>query len=64
MHRDKGFKYFVSYKDDNVVRPLCITLSQMSGYIKYFENGGKNVSLKMITCWLNIMKFGTMLKRH
>ena len=23
---------------------LCITLPQMSGYIKYFENAGKNMS--------------------
>ena len=25
-------------------KPLCIILPQMSGYIKYFENGGKNMS--------------------
>ena len=42
-HRDKGFKYFIGYKDDCYVRPLCIILPQMSGYIKYFENGGKYV---------------------
>ena len=27
-----------------IVKPVCITLPQMSGYIKYFENGGKNMS--------------------
>ena len=27
-----------------IVKPLCIILPQMSGYIKYFENGGKNMS--------------------
>ena len=43
-HRDKGFKYFIGYKDDNIVRPLCIILPQMSGYIKHFEHGGKNMS--------------------
>ena len=64
MHRDKAFKYFIGYKDDNIVRPLCIILPQMSGCMKYFENGGENMSLKMITYWLNIMKFGKMLKRH
>ena len=26
------------------MKPLCIILPQMSGYIKYFENGGKNMS--------------------
>ena len=43
-HSDKGFKYFIGYKDDNISRPLCITLPQMSEDIKCFENGGTNVS--------------------
>ena len=37
---DKGFKYFIGFKDD-IVRVLCIILPQMSGYMKYFENGRK-----------------------
>ena len=40
-HSDKGFNYFIDYKDDNIIRPLCIILPQMSGYIKYFDNGEK-----------------------
>ena len=43
-HNYDGFKYFIGYKEDDIVKPLCIILPQMSGYIKYFENGGKNVS--------------------
>ena len=43
-HRDKGFKYFLGYKDDIIATPLCIMLPQMSGYKKYFESGGKNMS--------------------
>ena len=39
-----GFKYFIGYKDGEIVKPLCIILPKMSGYIKYFENGGKNMS--------------------
>ena len=45
-HNDKGFKYFIGYTDDSIIRPLCIVLPQMSGYIKYFDNGGKNMSFK------------------
>ena len=30
-----------------MIRPLCVILRQMSGYIKYFENSGKNMSLKI-----------------
>ena len=43
-HDNKGFKYFISYQEGGIVKPLCIILPQMSGYIKYFENGGKNMS--------------------
>ena len=42
-HSDDGFKYFIGYKEGEIVKPLCIILPQMSGYIKYFENSGKNV---------------------
>ena len=41
---DDGFKYFISYKEGEIVKLLCIILPQISGYIKYFENGGKNMS--------------------
>ena len=41
---DDGFKYFVGYKDGGIVKPLCIIFPQMSGYIKYFESGDKNMS--------------------
>ena len=43
-HIDDGFNYFIGYKEGEIVKPLCIILPQMSGYIKYFENGGKNMS--------------------
>ena len=43
-HNDDGFKYFTGYKEGEVVKPLCIILPEMSGYIKYFENDGKNIS--------------------
>ena len=33
--------------NDDVIRPQCIILPQMSGYIKYFDNGGKNMSFKV-----------------
>ena len=43
-HSDEGFKYFIGYQKGEIVKPLCIVLPQMSAYIKYFENGGKNMS--------------------
>ena len=44
-HSDEGFKHFIGYQEDEIVKPSCIILPQMSGYIKYFKNGGKNTSI-------------------
>ena len=41
---DKDSKYSIGYQDDNIIRPLCVILPQMSRFIKYFDNGGKNKS--------------------
>ena len=43
-HSEGGYKCFIGYQEGEIVKPLCIILPQMIGYIKYFENGGKNVS--------------------
>ena len=46
-HSDDGFKYVIGYKGGEIVKSLCIISPQMAGYIKYFENGGKNISFKI-----------------
>ena len=38
---DNGFKYFIGHNEGKIIKPSCIVLPQMTGYIKYFENGGK-----------------------
>ena len=43
-HNKEGFNYFIGYQKSEIVKPLCIILPQMSGYIKYFEKSGKNMS--------------------
>ena len=43
-HNDEGFKYFIGYLEGGIVKPLCIILPKMSGYIKYFEYGSPNMS--------------------
>ena len=42
-------KVFIRYLNgiSGIVKPLCIILPQRSGWIKYFENGGKNMSFKI-----------------
>ena len=37
-------KYLCSYLNNDTIQPLCVISPQMNGYIKYFENGGKNMS--------------------
>ena len=41
---DTTYKYFCGYLNNDVIKPLCVILPQMSGCIKYFDNGGKNMS--------------------
>ena len=43
-HIDDSFKCFIGYKEYEIVKSLCIILPQMNAYIKYFKNGGKNMS--------------------
>ena len=46
-HNKVGFKYFIGRQEGGIFKPLCIILPQISGYIKYFENGAKNMSFMM-----------------
>ena len=39
-NNNNGSRYFIGYQEGENVKPLCIILLQMSGYIKYFECGG------------------------
>ena len=41
---DTKYKYFCGYLNNDVIQHLCVILPQMSGYIKYFDDGGKNMS--------------------
>ena len=42
-----SLKYFIGYNDDGVIRPLCIKLLQMIGYVKHFVFN-KTMSFKVI----------------
>ena len=44
---DKIVKYCIGYIIDDNVIPLILLLPIMSGWIKYFENGGKNMSFRI-----------------
>ena len=40
---NKSFEYFIGHQEGGIVKPLCNILPQMSGYIKYFENGSESI---------------------
>ena len=63
-HNNEGFKYFIGYQEGEIVKPLCIILPQISGYIKYFENGSKNMSflIKNDEVWEKQDKIWDMIK--
>ena len=50
-----SFKYFLGYNDNDVVRPLCIRLSQMTGYARKFN---ENATMSFI------VKNKKLLKNH
>ena len=41
-----SLKYFTGYNDDHFIRPLCINLPQMIGYVKHFDSN-KTMSFKV-----------------
>ena len=34
----RSSKYFIEYNDEDVIRPLCIILPQIIGYVKHFDS--------------------------
>ena len=41
-----SLKYFIGYNDGDIIRPLCILLPQMIGYVKHFDSN-KTMSFKV-----------------
>ena len=50
------------FNDDGIVKSLCIILPQMSGYIKYFDDGGKNRSFKIEDVFIKLLKLKFVFK--
>ena len=63
-HNNEGFQYFIGYVRDEIVKPLCIILPEMDGYIKYFENGSKSMSflIKDDKVWDKYDKIWSVIK--
>ena len=49
------FKYFIGYNDNDVIKPLYLELSQMTGYInKFNQHKNKNKNKNTITLSLKV----------
>ena len=44
---DTRYKHLCGYLNNDAIQPLRVILPQMDGYIKYFDDGGKNISFVM-----------------
>ena len=62
-HNNEGCTYMIGYRNE-LVNPLCIILSKMSGYIRYFESGGRNMSslIKGDEVWNKYYKIWDVIK--
>ena len=61
---ENSFKYFIDYNDKDMIRPLCIRLSQMTGYARKFD---ENATMSFIVkdkqfFKKNMLKYGKQLK--
>ena len=41
---DTTYKHICGYLNNDTIQPLRVILPQMDGYVKYFDDGGKNMS--------------------
>ena len=64
-HSEEGSQYFIGHQEDEIVKPLCIILPQMNGYIKYFDNGGINMSflIKNSEVWEKYEEIWDVIKK-
>ena len=53
-----SFKYFIGYNDNDIIRPLCIRLSQMTGYVGKFD---ENTTMSFIVKDKKLLKSYTKI---
>ena len=53
-----SFKYFIGYNDNDVIRPLYLGLSQMTGYINKFDKNKITMSLMIKDIQKVTIKYG------
>ena len=58
-----SLKYFIGYNDNDITRPLCIRLPQMTGYARRVdENATMSFIIKISSFLKNIVKYGKKIE--
>ena len=57
-----SLKYVIGYNDNDNIRPLCITLPQMTEYARKFDENAMSFRVKDKRLLKNILKHGKQLK--
>ena len=42
-----ALKYFIGYNDNDIIRPLCLKLSKMTGYINEFNENKNTIIMSL-----------------
>ena len=58
-----SFKYFIAYNDNNVIRPLYLELSEMTGHINKFEKNKITMSI-MVKCKQLLENYNKIWKKN
>ena len=53
-----SFKYFIGYNDNDVIRPLCLKLSKMTGYINEFNENKNTITMSLKVNDKQLIKYG------
>ena len=67
--KNNSFIYFIGYNDNDVIRPLCLKLSKMTGFINAFNEIKNTILMSHINVYMmnnflkNIVKYGKKLRR-
>ena len=53
---ENALKYFIGYNDNDIIRPLCLRLSQMIGYVKKFDENTTATIISLRVSDKNLLK--------
>ena len=56
--KNNSLIYFIGYNDNDVIRPLCLKLSKMTGYINEFNENKNTITMSLKVNDKQLIKYG------